>query len=54
MTDGMLLREAMSDPMLENYQVFISALWFHTTGNFKLLAVLCIKCFVSFSVDHSS
>ena len=21
MTDGMLLREAMSDPMLENYQV---------------------------------
>ncbi len=23
MTDGMLLREAMSDPMLENYQVIL-------------------------------
>ena len=35
MTDGMLLREAMSDPMLENYQVIISSLWYHTTRNFK-------------------
>ena len=29
MTDGMLLREAMSDPMLENYQVIIMLITVH-------------------------
>ena len=37
MTDGMLLREAMSDPMLENYQVRLPSYMLLVISVFLLL-----------------
>ena len=62
MTDGMLLREAMSDPMLENYQVLkqeIVGLLHPNICNCPendlglMLKVTYVKIYLSIT-DHSS
>ena len=47
MTDGMLLREAMSDPMLENYQVIKAK----SKAVFSILSKGGNKCHCPFSRD---
>ena len=47
MTDGMLLREAMSDPMLENYQVIQA----ESNAVFSISIKISNKCYCTFSRD---